>query len=211
MTAIRATPGTNHPFGGTHPEIAGQAIRHASEGQPIHEHGLDRFRHNPVGIERIGTQERRLSAEIPPACRAVMHTHRDPQEHGRVEIQINGGACRIPYSPGRAATTIARQRGLYPAHLADLARSLEHGACRGHGVDKRMAHDKGTFLGIAEDRHTFRDAVPMLPSPGLPAQRQFRSLSVYGAVSGCVSSLMMAPGVLCRIYGYRSSHLLRPV
>jgi hypothetical protein len=86
-------------------------------------------------------QEGRLGAEVPSAHLAVTHTHRDPKQHRRVEIQISGGAGHIPHPSGCRVTAIARECRLYPAHMADLTGSLDHAGRRGHG----MGHDEETL------------------------------------------------------------------
>ena len=74
-----------------------------------------------------------------------MHTDRDPQQHGPVEIQIDGGASNIPYSLCCATTAIARERGLYPAHMADVAGCLKKQGCGSYSVKERIGHEVATL------------------------------------------------------------------
>jgi len=69
---------------------------------------VERFGDHPVQINGVGAQEWRLRPHVMPAGRAMVHTYGDPQQHGGIEIQINGRAGDIPYPRSGVATAITR-------------------------------------------------------------------------------------------------------
>ena len=81
-----------------------------------------------------------------------MHAHRDPEEHGSIEIKINGCAGGVPHMGGRTAAAITGQCGLSPADMADLTGCVADGSQRGDRLHDRMEHRSKNPLSLLPER-----------------------------------------------------------
>src|SRR5262249_30244793 len=117
-------PLANAGFRGPHPEIAGEALRHAAHGHPILVDGGDGRSNDPIGVAGIGSEEGRLSTEVMLASGAEMHADGDEKQNGMIKIEVDSDALGGREARGYLLAAITGERRQQVRDLTHLTEGL---------------------------------------------------------------------------------------